>query len=135
MVVDDNTKIKLYEALINKCELNLLIITVEKCINIVYTIDKEIARSVNMKNSLGIHKIGRIKKWGNGTGILLPRAILDMLSIKTDDAVEISVTDQSIIISPVKKKHLTLAERFASYEGETKQEEYWNDNPAGKEIF
>lgn len=82
-----------------------------------------------------IKKTTSIKKWGNGAGILLPKVILDMLSIKINDPVEISIKEQNIIISPVRKKHLTLAERFANYEGKTKQEEYWSDGPTGKEVF
>lgn len=88
-----------------------------------------------MEKSIGIRKTTQIKKWGNGSGILLPKTVLDMLSIKANDPVEISVNDESIIISPVKKKHISLAERFASYEGETKQEEYWEDMPRGKEVI
>ena len=86
-------------------------------------------------NGVSMKKTTRIKKWGNGAGILLPKVILDMLSIKTDDSVEISVEKQNIIISPVRKKHLTLAERFANFEGIPKQEEYWTDNPTGKEYL
>lgn len=84
---------------------------------------------------LALKRTTSIKKWGNGVGILLPKVILDMLSIKADDSVEISVDEQNIIISPVRKKHLTLAERFANYDGKTRQEEYWTDGPAGKEYF
>lgn len=88
-----------------------------------------------MEAHIKLSKTTQIKKWGNGSGILLPKVILDMLSIKTNDHVEISIRDQNIMISPVKKKHLTLAERFAAYEDETKQPEYWSDSPTGKEIF
>lgn len=88
-----------------------------------------------MEKSIGIRKTTQIKKWGNGSGILLPKTVLDMLSIKTNDPVEISVDDENIIISPVKKKHISLAERFASYESETKQKEYWEDMPRGKEVI
>lgn len=88
-----------------------------------------------MEANMKLRKTTQIKKWGNGSGILLPRVILDMLSIKTNDSVEISISEQNIIISPVKKKHLTLAERFANYDGETKQHEYWSDSNTGKEIF
>jgi len=87
-----------------------------------------------MKN-IALKKHTSIKKWGNGAGILLPKIILDMLSIKANDSVEISVDEQNIIISPVRKKHLTLAERFANFEGKTKQEEFWTDDPSEKEYF
>lgn len=71
----------------------------------------------------------KIKKWGNGSGILLPKVILDMFSLKTDDCFSMSIENDRIVLSPVKKRHMTLAERFAEYEGETKQEEFWTDAP------
>ena len=77
----------------------------------------------------------KIKRWGNGNGILLPKVILDMLSLKAEDYLSIELIDDKIILSPAKKKGLTLAERFANYNGQTKQEEYWSDEPVGKEVF
>lgn len=77
----------------------------------------------------------KIKRWGNGNGILLPKVLLDMFSLSADDFLSISVEDKKIILEPQKRKHKTLAERFAGYTGETKQEEYWSDEPVGKELF
>lgn len=87
------------------------------------------------KNNGTLTITANIKKWGNSTGILLPKVLLDMLSIKASDPVEISVAENNIIISPIRKEHLTLKERFADYDGKTKQEEYWQDDPVGKEVF
>lgn len=78
----------------------------------------------------------RIKKWGNGNGILLPKALLDMFSLQPDDSFTVEVNSNQIILSPVKKKHLTLAERFANYHDQLgNQEEFWTDSPVGKELF
>lgn len=57
-----------------------------------------------------------------------------MLSIKENDYVEITVDTKSIVISPIKKRHMALTEYFASYKGDTKQEEFWTDHPIGQEI-
>ncbi|RGC53797.1 AbrB/MazE/SpoVT family DNA-binding domain-containing protein [Absiella sp. AM29-15] len=77
----------------------------------------------------------KVKKWGNGNGILLPKALLGLLSLSENDDLSIEVENGSIILKPMKPKRLTLAERFKNYEGETKQSEYWTDNPVGKEII
>lgn len=77
----------------------------------------------------------KIKKWGNGNGILLPKALLDALSLKTDDSFSVDFENEKIVLSPMKKKHKTLAERFADYQDETKQGEFWTDEPVGKELF
>lgn len=87
------------------------------------------------KNNGTLIITANIKKWGNSTGVLLPKVLLDMLSIKASDPVEISVAENNIIISPVKKKHLTLKERFTGFNGKTEQVEYWQDDPVGKEVF
>lgn len=78
----------------------------------------------------------KIKRWGNGSGILLPKVLLDMFSLKPDDSFSVIVENDQIVLSPVKKKHLTLAERFANYSGSVElQEEFWSDDPVGKEKF
>lgn len=46
-----------------------------------------------------------------------------------------SVKDDSIIIKKATKKHITLAERFANYKGESPKGEYDWGKPQGKEIW
>lgn len=86
-------------------------------------------------NSMDVVKTAKIKKWGNRKGIVLPKVILDMLSLKTDDSVNIEVIEQKIVITPNKRRRVTLAERFEGYEENTKQAEYWTDASLGKEFF
>ena len=68
----------------------------------------------------------KIKKWRNGNGILLPKAILNMFSLKEND---------KIILTPIKKGYISLSERFKDYKGNTHQNEYWEDDTIGKEII
>lgn len=74
-----------------------------------------------------------IKKWGNGQGILLPKSILNMLSLSTNDELSLEIIDGKIILSPIRYRYLSLAERFANFNEISKQEEYWTDTPIGKE--
>lgn len=92
-------------------------------------------KEINEKISSNISLTTKIKKWGNGNGILLPKALLGLLSLKENDSLTLAVEDEKIILTPTKNKRLTLAERFANYSGETKQEEYWTDYPIGEEII
>lgn len=78
-------------------------------------------------------KVSTIKKWGNGLGILLPKSILEMVSLKDNDEVDIKVENNKIVLCPVKKKRLTLSERFADFEGDTVQSEFWTNDIVGKE--
>lgn len=78
----------------------------------------------------------KVCKWGNGQGIRLPKAILNMLSINEGDELDITATSECITLTPIKKKGRTLTELFKDYDGELGQEEYWTDSkPIGKEVF
>lgn len=77
--------------------------------------------------------------WGNSRGIRLPKAILDIVGFKDDDEVSLTVDNGSIIIKKAapmseRRPYPSLAERFASYQGDYVPEE-WDTGPAvGKEL-
>ena len=75
-----------------------------------------------------------IQKWGNSQGIRIPKFILEQLNLNADSDVSITVEDDSIIIRKA-KKHVTLAERFADYTGETYCSEYDWGEPKGEEVW
>lgn len=75
-----------------------------------------------------------IQKWGNSHAVRLPKAILEMASLKENDKVEIKVQDGNLVIIPV-KKHVTLKERIAEYKGDYRCEEWNTGTPTGKEVF
>ena len=77
----------------------------------------------------------KVSKWGNGQGIRLPMAVMNLLSLNVGDELSMEVEDEKIILSPKKKKPMTLAERFASYDGSTTQGDFWNDEAIGKEVI
>lgn len=75
----------------------------------------------------------KITKWGNSQGIRLPMAVMELLSLKTGDELQMKVENNSITLTPNKKRRMSIAERFANYEGPTQQEEIWSDEVVGKE--
>ena len=77
----------------------------------------------------------KITKWGNSQGIRLPMAVMELLSLKTGDELQMTVESNSITLTPNKKRRMSIAERFANYEGQTQQEEIWSDEVVGKEVF
>ncbi len=77
----------------------------------------------------------KITKWGNSQGIRLPMAVMELLSLKTGDELQMKVENNSITLTPNKKRRMSIAERFANYEGPTQQEEIWSDEVVGKEVF
>lgn len=58
----------------------------------------------------------RLQKWGNSTGIRIPSSFLKSLNLNADDKVELVQQSDTIIISKLKKKHLTLEERLEMFE-------------------
>lgn len=77
----------------------------------------------------------KITKWGNSQGIRLPMAVMELLSLKTGDELQMTVESNSITLTPNKKRRMSIAKRFANYEGPTQQEEIWSDEVVGKEVF
>lgn len=76
-----------------------------------------------------------IQRWGNSQGIRIPKFILEQINLDANSDVSITVKDDSIIIKKAAKKHITLAERFANYTGETPSGEYDWGEPQGEEIW
>lgn len=77
-----------------------------------------------------------IQKWGNSQGIRIPKSILDISLLKTDDLVDIVAEENQIIIKKaVQKKHITLAERLKGFDGEYSFEEADWGKSVGEEIW
>jgi antitoxin MazE len=75
-----------------------------------------------------------IQKWGNSQAVRLPKAILERASLKENDKVEIRIQNGNLVIIPV-KKHLTLKERIAEYQSDSRCGEWDTGKPTGKEVF
>lgn len=58
---------------------------------------------------------GTIQKWGNSSGIRIPKHILEAALLTANDRVEIQVIDENIVIWRARKPHMTAAERIESY--------------------
>jgi len=75
-----------------------------------------------------------IQKWGNSKGVRIPKAMLEKVSLKENDRVEILVDDGNLVIRPVKRR-VSLAERIAEYKGEYQPSEWETGKPLGKEVL
>jgi antitoxin MazE len=59
-----------------------------------------------------------IVKWGNSQGIRIPKAFLKNIHVSENDPVDITVSDEKIIIKKIKcKKHKTTRERLMEFYG------------------
>lgn len=57
-----------------------------------------------------------IKYWGNSLGVRLPAAIARAAQLHADQRVRIAVDGRRVVIEPVAKAPLSLAERLARYD-------------------
>ncbi|MDF9407956.1 AbrB/MazE/SpoVT family DNA-binding domain-containing protein [Pelotomaculum isophthalicicum JI] len=76
-----------------------------------------------------------IQKWGNSQAVRLPKGVLEEVAMRENDRVEIRVENGSIIISRANKKHKTIEERLAGYNGDYRSAEWDTGSPRGKEVW
>ena len=83
----------------------------------------------------------RVNRWGNGLGIRLPKEFTDREGITETSKVEVSATDNGLLITPAKEPrgHISLAERLKDWDGQpyevTGEDKEWLDmEPAGDEY-
>ena len=74
-----------------------------------------------------------LRKMGNSTGMILPKAILDQLGLASGAKVDLRVEDGKVIAEPVKRKVREGWEEAAKSigaEGMTGEEREWLDMPS-----
>jgi len=76
-----------------------------------------------------------IRKWGNSLAVRFPQTLLAQLNLQADGEVEISIEEDRLIISPVKKPKYTLDELLTQITPESLQDEIDFGEPLGKEMW
>jgi len=78
-----------------------------------------------------------IVKWGNSRGVRLPKFLLDSVCLSDNDAVEVTVEDNSIVIKKAVERMApkSIKERFEGFSGEYEPTAIDWGSPAGNEIW
>lgn len=82
-----------------------------------------------------------LMKWGNSSGVILPKSICDLLGLERGDSLSVEVKRPGVIeIVPMtmryrRRKQVTIDDLFADYEGSYKSEELDWGAPVGKEMW
>ena len=82
-----------------------------------------------------------LRKWGNGQGVLIPKATIEVSGLALGDQLDIDVnSDGYIILKPTGRKFrrnrkVTIAEIFEGYTGNYQPTELDWGAPQGKEIW
>lgn len=85
--------------------------------------------------------ITTLMKWGNSSGVILPKSICDLLGLKRGDSLSVEVKRPGVIeIVPEaahyrRRKQVTIDDLFADYQGSYKPEEFDWGAPVGKEMW
>lgn len=66
---------------------------------------------------------GVVRKWGNSAAIRLPAGVLEAVSLKIDQAVDVREEDGRIIIEPIKTVPLKLEELVSGITAENRHDE------------
>ena len=77
----------------------------------------------------------KVQRWGNSLGVRIPRALADDVRLKPGTAVRISAEDESIVIRPLDRATVTLADLLKRVTRANLHGEVGTGESRGKERF
>ena len=77
----------------------------------------------------------KVQKWGNSIALRIPKAFADEMQIAAETAVEISIEDGRLVISPVGQATYALEELVAGITPDNLHDEINWGAPVGKETW
>ncbi len=79
--------------------------------------------------------IVKAAQWGNSIGVRIPRALAKKKGIDVDTPVEVSETEDGVIIKPVGKKAYSLEELVKGITPQNRHTEVNFGGPVGRELI
>lgn len=77
-----------------------------------------------------------LQKWGNSTGVRIPKKVLQAARFEPNQTVKISIHGQSIVLTPAKDAVIpSLDDLLKDITPENKHGEYDWGQPVGKEVW
>ena len=77
----------------------------------------------------------KVQKWGNSIALRIPRAFAEEMQIAADSAVEISIEEGRLVITPVGHATYALEELVAGITPDNRHDEIDWGAPVGKETW
>ena len=79
----------------------------------------------------------KVRKWGNSSGLTIPKVMLETLGLGIGDKLEVTLKDGKIVMEKPeqKKERLTFDELFEGYSGESFKTELQEFEPMGEEKW
>ena len=77
----------------------------------------------------------RVQKWGNSLALRIPKSFADEVGLQRETAVEVSLADGRIVITPVTKSKLTLEQLLSKITKENSHHEVDTCSAVGSETW
>jgi len=76
-----------------------------------------------------------LHRWGNSVGIRLPKPMLEQLGLKEGSKVDVAIEDGRLVIEPLRRKRLTMAELLEGISPDDRPELLDWGPPVGREVW
>ena len=77
----------------------------------------------------------RVQKWGNSLALRIPKSFATEVGLQRETAIEISLADGKLVITPVAKPKLTLKQLLAKVTKENLHHEINTGHAVGNETW
>ncbi len=77
----------------------------------------------------------KVQKWGNSFALRIPKTFADEMQMTVDTAVELSIADGKLVITPVERSEYSLEELLAQITPENLHDEVDWGAPVGQETW
>jgi antitoxin MazE len=76
-----------------------------------------------------------VKKWGNSAAVRIPSAVMETVSLRLDDVVEIREEEGRIVIEPLRQRTIALGDLLKGITSKNLHRIVEFDPPKGKEVW
>lgn len=77
----------------------------------------------------------KVRKWGNSLGVRIPKAFAEEAVLGEGSAVDVSVSEGRIVVTPVAARRYTLDTLLAGVTRENRHAEITTGRPRGREVW
>lgn len=77
----------------------------------------------------------KLHRWGNSVGLRVPKPLLEQLGLAEGCQVDVKVEDGRLVIEPVRRERLTMAELLEGITPDNRPEEVDWGPAAGREVW
>ena len=76
-----------------------------------------------------------VQQWGNSLAVRIPAAVARSARFVVGQPVELSVSDEGVVVRPAGKPRLSLAQKLAAFDPAVHGGEAMATRPVGKEVY